>query len=98
MKQILLNAWEWLVKSSANPEAVSLTVKGILLGVIPVVLTLAGFVHLTLTDNVLTDTVASIANLIDVVLTLVAGGLTVYGLFRKIVLTVEGKNQVINQQ
>ena len=91
MKEILLKVWNWLVKSSTNPEAVSLTVKGFGLGLIPVLLSVSGIAHISLTGDDMSNIVTMLSNLIDIFLTVIAGILSIYGLIRKIVFTVEGK-------
>ena len=43
--------FNWLVVSSADPSQMSLTVKGILTAIIPMVLTLTGLAHLSITSG-----------------------------------------------
>jgi hypothetical protein len=78
--------WNWLVKSSADPTQVALTVKGIVSTVVPVLLV---FVHnpnlSTLPDDVYSLVVAAFA--------LYSAVAVVYGFSRKIYLSFTSLTQ-----
>jgi hypothetical protein len=83
MKKILINFYNWLVKSSVNPEKTSLTIKGFLGAVVFV---LAGLgINYTLDVNTLTY---SITELIQSLGLLISTLITTYGLLRKIYNTL----------
>ena len=87
------NVWNWLVKSSANPENVALTVKGFAsyAGVqifVSNVLPLLG-VHLSFDFNSFMDGLSSVAFYSASIISFVAGFI---GAIRKIRLTVLGQN------
>jgi hypothetical protein len=83
MKKILINFYNWLVKSSVNPEKTSLTIKGFLSAVVFV---LAGLgINYTLDVNTLTY---SITELIQSLGLLISTLITTYGLLRKIYNTL----------
>lgn len=68
-----------LLGSSADPEKIALSVKGYALAVIPVIVMIAGFAGVDLTQNELTE-------LLNAVLGVVSSICIVYGLGRKIYL------------
>ena len=82
--------WNWLVVSSANPQAVALTVQGIFsMTVVQTIFGLLPFVgiHPTFT---LAMASAGVVNIIYTVASIVTGLVTLYGLFRKAVVTIHG--------
>lgn len=93
MKKILI----WLVASSANSEKVSLFVKGVLLGVVPFLVTLFGLAHINVGQSDLTAVIDGIAVVIQVGLGLVSAVMAVVGLVRKIWRTVQGENRALNE-
>lgn len=76
---------KWLAKSSVNPQEVSLTVKGALLGIIPVLLMYAQFAGLEWSQD-------QLASLVQIITAIVSTFLTLVGLIRKVYLTT--KNMV----
>lgn len=80
--------WNWLVVSSADPNAYSLTIKGTLLGIATVLTMLAGFGHIQLGD--LTPLVDGIVQAVQAFLALVSSVVFVVGLVRKIYRTANG--------
>lgn len=78
------NIIDWFVKSSADPTRLSLTVKGILIGVIPVVLMVAPILGLNLEEGSLKDLVNAIDQAFIALFGLAAAITTLYGLSRKI--------------
>jgi hypothetical protein len=73
MKQAFQKLIGWIVVSSADPDEVSLTVKGALVAVVPTLMAVAGLAHINLGDgSLLTSFVDGLAQLIQAALTLVA--------------------------
>jgi hypothetical protein len=87
-----MNAFEevlrWLLQSSANPNEVSLTVKGLLIGVIPTLMTIFGLAHVNLGQDQLTAIANGIVAVIQAGLILVSAITTLYGLCRKAWITL----------
>lgn len=80
--------WNWLVVSSVDPTKTALTVKGVLTAIVPLLVLFSG------AFNVETDA-STIKNIIDVIgtitmqgLTLVGTTMSLYGIIRKIDLSV----------
>lgn len=71
----------WLVISSANPDKVALTVKGALIGAIPVLILVASAFHWNWTTDQITQ-------IIEGITAFVSGFLVLVGLVRKIFLTI----------
>ena len=65
-----------IIKSSENPENLSLTIKGILVALIPTVVYLGGVFGLNVAEADLTQFVSAIA-------TLISAGMIIVGLLRK---------------
>jgi hypothetical protein len=84
----------WLLISSKDPEKVSLTIKGILTGAIPVITIVLGLAHIQVGD--LTPFVDGIINVVQTALAAIAAVMTVWGLFRKIILTLKGQHAGLN--
>lgn len=102
MKKIstwISTAIDWLFVSSANPGQAATTVKASLLFLVPMALNAltvscgVGFVCVTGVDAMwFNELINWIANIVEWVLNIVATCLVIYGLFRKIGRTAEGKN------
>jgi hypothetical protein len=93
MKQALQKLIAWIVVSSADPNEVSLTVKGALVAVVPTLMAVAGFAHINLGDgSLLTSLVDGLAQVIQVALTLVATAMAVWGTVRKVYYLIVPKN------
>lgn len=88
-KQALDNVLHWVLASSANPSAASLTVRGLLVSAVPTIMLIAGFAHINLGSDTLTSLFDSIATLVQDVLTVVGAAMTTWGILRKIVLTLK---------
>jgi hypothetical protein len=84
----------WIVVSSANPAEISLTIKGVLIGIIPNAMLLVGLAHLNVGQDQLTLLFDAVANLVQAVLTAVASVMTVYGLARKLWNTIKAHQGV----
>jgi len=84
----LENVLRWLLQSSADPNEVSLTIKGLLIGAIPVVMAVLGLAHINLGQDQLTGIVDALVNVVQIALTLFSAVATLYGLVRKVWNTV----------
>jgi uncharacterized membrane protein len=73
---------KWLVISSADPSKVSLTVRGALLSIIPTVILIAQMLHMEWSLEQLTQ-------LVEGITAIIATALTLFGLIRKLVLTLK---------
>lgn len=76
----------WVVMSSANPQQVSLTIKGLAVTAVPAILTFMGFVHIGTGIDVysLTSLFTSLANVVAALLTAVGLIMAFYGAARKV--------------
>lgn len=87
MKNELDKAFSWLLASSADPTAVSLTVKGVLVGVVPFLMAALGFAHVDFGVDQANQIVNAIVTITQSLLTVVAAAMTVVGLVRKVYLS-----------
>lgn len=82
--------FDWFVWSSANRNAVSLSVKSLLIGYVPIVLTFAGFSP-SLSGLITADTVHELINaLVDAIngiLLAISSASLIYGFLRKVWIT-----------
>ena len=88
---MLKKIWNWFVVSSADPSKVSLTVKGVLVGIIPILVSILPIFGLKLDATTLGDVAGSIESIINAVLTIVALALGIVGFVRKVYNTLGGK-------
>ena len=75
-----------IFSSSKDPNKVALTVKGILAGLIPLILVIAGIAQIDLTAEELTGVVESLGSAIVAVWLAISAVITVVGLARKVIL------------
>lgn len=94
---IFKKAFYWIILSSENAQNLSLTVKAFLTGIIPVAMFLANTTHVKFDSNTLTAIIDGIASVITYLGGLITALVFLYGLFRKIVNTANGNNDVILQ-
>jgi hypothetical protein len=87
---------KWVVKSSKDVNQWSLTLKGILLSMIPIILIITESYKVNLSSESLTSIINEIIALIIVICGGIATIATAFGSFRKIVTTFQGSNDVIN--
>lgn len=73
----------WL-QSSKSPEQVSLTIKGFLLGLVPVIVILTKVFQIDIAEAQINEIIDTLGNTIIVVWTAVSGVITLYGLIRKL--------------
>lgn len=92
---ILKKAWDWLVKSSADANKTSLTVKAFLYGVIPAVVYFLGLTGIQVGSETLTEIVNIIAELIVVAGGAITAIAAVWGVIRKLFTTAVGTNDVV---
>jgi len=71
-----------LIRSSANENKLALTIKGILIGLIPVIIIVLSVLGLNIGTEELTDVITQITAII-------AGAVTLYGLGRKLYFTIK---------
>lgn len=89
---------DFILKSSADPRAISLTVKGALLGIIPTIMQVldlaCDFGHqcYQVNPSLFEAFVTAIADGTFYLFTLISVGLTIYGLARKLWRTLLGEN------
>lgn len=81
-----------LLVSSINPEKLSLTVKGILLGIIPVILIVAGIFNLNVSEGDLTSVVNAVVQVIVAVGAAASAILTLIGAIRKVIVGIKKKS------
>jgi hypothetical protein len=91
----IVSAWYWLVFSSTNPQRVSLTIKAFLTGLLTYSTVLAGFGHIQLPIDLLTQLVDGIVAFVQTALLCVSIAAGIVGLIRKIATTFSETNQVI---
>lgn len=92
----LISAWHWLVFSSADPQRISLTLKGFLMAFATYTTVLAGFANIELPSPLIEETINGVVHLVQQLLMLVATTATVIGLVRKVAMTFAGTNKVID--
>ena len=92
--------WDWLVWSSANPNQLSLTVKGMLTGIVTLITVGLGVAHIPLPGGA----TALLSQIVDATVTAVqaiAGAVSaiavVVGIIRKLVETVKGTHWVFTE-
>ena len=79
--------WDWLYKSSENPEQVALTVKGFLNTIGGVVLIASPLFHLNIGQSQIDLIVQSSVQIVITFYTAFAAATTIYGIIRKIINT-----------
>lgn len=94
----LKTIWKWLVLSSANANNISLTVKGILTAILPVLILILQTFNLETDSQTLADVINYTGTIIVSLGGAIASVATAVGLFRKIKLTLTGNNNVLNTQ
>lgn len=92
MKKIIA----WIIFSSNNPEKVSLTIKSVATALITLATVYAGFANVQLDSATLTRLVDLVVSFVQGAFLLVSTGMSIYGLGRKVFLTLKGKNPVIH--
>lgn len=75
----------WFVQSSENPSQMALTLKGIIITIIPWIITALGIFHVSVNSTDVANIGNSIITLVQATLTAVGAGIAVYGFIRKII-------------
>ncbi len=96
--------WEWIVTSSENPQKASLTIKGILAGIVMYAGLASGVFHFSINTVDATNAVTAITAAFQATLTLVSYAIaaysawsTAYGALRKIAITATGKHPILKK-
>lgn len=85
----------WLVMSSKNPGEVGLTVKSVLLGVIPTVMIVLNLAEIKVGAEDLSILVNSIVGIVQGALAIISTIGIGWGMLRKIIYTLRGENASI---
>jgi len=96
MTTVLKRVWAWLVLSSADPNKVSLTIKGALTGLVTMITISAGLAGVQLPSEGLTEAVDAIISFVQFSLLWLSSAVTAWGVFRKVWSSISGDNKVIN--
>ena len=83
-----MNIVKWFVKSSADPEKTARTVKGMLWGVVPVLILVGPIVGIDVPEGEWKTFIEAIANAAKASMGAVAAIMTLYGPGRKILRTI----------
>lgn len=78
---------DWLVNSSKNPENLSLTIKGLLVAVLPMLIILSKMLGFETSEGDMKAMIDMIESIIILGLGIVSSAMTIYGFGRKIYLT-----------
>ena len=87
MQNELQKAWDGIVKSSADPAAYSLTLKGLAVGAVPALMIVLGFAHVNVGVDQINTVIDSVVNLVQALLTVLAAAMTTIGVLRKLYLS-----------
>jgi uncharacterized membrane protein (GlpM family) len=88
----------WIVFSSEDPSEVSLTIKGVLVGVIPYVMILIGLTHINVGQDQLSAIVDGVSTFVQDALMLVSAAITLFGFGRKLWNTIKVHQQATTTQ
>jgi uncharacterized membrane protein (GlpM family) len=83
----------WIVVSSADPGEISLTIKGVLVGLVPYVIALAGLGHLNFGADQLNTAIDAVATFVQAGLALVSAAMVLVGMARKVWITIKVHQQ-----
>lgn len=93
MKKII----DWVLLSSADPRQMSLTIKGILVSLVPVIIAVLNLTGVEMSSEGLESVINTITAIVFLLGTVVSALMTIAGLMRKIVTTVVGENEVLKE-
>lgn len=93
----LKTIWSWLVYSSVNADKISMTLKGLAVGLIPVIIVVFSLYNVQLESVKLNGIVDSLSDIVFAVSALVSAISVTWGAFRKLWTTVHGTNAVLNR-
>ena len=77
-----------LIASSVDPSKISLTVKGLILGLVPVIIFLAKVKGFDLPESSVTEFAETVGNVIESVTAALSGAMVIVGVLRKILVSV----------
>lgn len=86
---------QWVILSSANARAVSLTIRGILIGLIPTAIYFLGLANIQFENQALTLLADQVAEFLFQVGTAITLIVTATGIIRKLATTATGTNEVV---
>lgn len=89
----LKKIWDWVVWSSANPDKISLTLKGIIAGAI-VVLSIFGITN-PLSEEETNSFILAFVQFLQTVVAIASSAAVLIGFVRKVWLTITGNNKAI---
>ena len=84
----------WIVRSSANPQNESLTIKGFLLSLVPFAIAALGLTHVSVGADQLNALIDGVAAVLQAVLTAISAAALFVGLLRKFWLTIKAHQQI----
>lgn len=96
IKDIIGTSLAWLILSSKNPQAVSLSVKAGLVLLLTWLTTIAGLGHIQLPTEDLTNLIDTIVQITQLGLMLISAIYTAIGIVRKVWRTLQGLHVGIN--
>ncbi len=91
MKKVI----NWFVKSSADGDKISLTVKGLLLGIVPTIIIVTGMASIDINSSDLSLLFSELALVVKYFLGIIASLTTIFGIVRKIWRTITGDHDGI---
>lgn len=89
---MLKKIFAWIVFSSQDPTKLSMTLKSFLVGLVAVVSIVAGFGHFSLPADQTGPIIDALIAAVQSILATVSAITFVYGLIRKLVITVKGQH------
>lgn len=90
-----MKIFQWIMVSSKDPNKVSLTIRGILVGAITYIVFFAGVFHFNVDQGDLNSLAVQLSDIVQMTLTLVSAVATTVGLVRKIYRSITGQNKAI---
>lgn len=89
----MANIIKWILTSSADPTKLALTVRGLLVAIVPTAIAVAPLFGIdpTFAQDWLGQLADGVEKIVFLVFSLVAAVMVVWGLFRKIVLTLKSR-------
>jgi hypothetical protein len=85
----------WIVVSSADPSEVALTIKGVLVGLVPYAISAAGLAHLNVGSDQINAIISGLATVVQDVLAAISAIMMFYGMVRKLWITIHTHQQVV---
>lgn len=86
-----MSIFKRFLQSSANPQELALTVRGFLVGLIPLCLIIAKLLGADFLPTDLEPYIDVIVNLVVAIVGVISAGMTIYGLGRKVVYWFKNK-------